>query len=78
MAVVVSDEGHPEGRQMPPLEGVAGQMIVSFFPGGAAAMDCQLAAVETGTESTSSRLDASADIKQRVAALTASGTLLAK
>ena len=66
---------------MPPLEGVAGQMIVSFFPPGGAAANGFASWQQMGNwyrNLTSGRLDASPEIKQKVAALTASGTPLAK
>ena len=67
---------------MPPLEGVAGQMIVSFFPPGGTAANGFATWQQMGNwyrNLTSGRLDASADIKQQVAALTASrNTPLAK
>ena len=56
-------------------------MIVSFFPPGGAAVNGFASWQQMGNwyrNLTSGRLDASPDIKQRVAALTASGTLLAK
>ena len=79
---VVSDvKGIRKEDEMPPLEGVAGQMIVSFFPPGGVAVNGFASWQQMGNwyrNLTSGRLDASADIKQRVAALTASGPLLAK
>jgi len=79
---VVSDvKGIRKEDEMPPLEGVSGQMIVSFFPPGGAAVNGFASWQQMGNwyrNLTSGRLDASPDIKQRVAALTASGTLLAK
>lgn len=60
---------------MPPVVGVAGQMIVSFFPPGGPAANGFTSWQEMGNwyrNLTSGRLDASAEIKQRVAALTAS------
>ncbi|MGH9546186.1 MAG: DUF3857 domain-containing transglutaminase family protein [Terriglobales bacterium] len=67
---------------MPPLEGVAGQVIVSFFPPGGAAANGFVTWQQMGNwygNLTRGRLDASAEIKQQVAALTASrNTPLAK
>ncbi len=79
---VVSDvKGIRKEDEMPPLDGVAGQMIVSFLPPGGVAVNGFASWQQMGNwyrNLSSGRLDASADIKQRVAALTASGTLLAK
>jgi Domain of Unknown Function with PDB structure (DUF3857)/Transglutaminase-like superfamily len=67
---------------MPPLAGVAGQMIVSFFPPGGAGLNGfstweQMSAWYLNL--TSGRSDASPEIKQKVAELTASAkTPLAK
>ncbi|MGA9056285.1 MAG: DUF3857 and transglutaminase domain-containing protein [Terriglobia bacterium] len=60
---------------MPPLRGVAGQMIVTFFPPGGPAADEFATWREMGNwyqNLTSRRRDASAEIKQKVTALTAS------
>jgi hypothetical protein len=60
---------------MPPLGGVAGHMILSFFPPGGAAADVFASWREMGywyQNLTSGRRDASAQIKQQVTALTAS------
>jgi hypothetical protein len=60
---------------MPPLRGVAGQMIVTFFPPGGAAADEFATWQEMGNwyqNLTSRRRDASPEIKQKVTALTAS------
>src|SRR5271157_2797181 len=60
---------------MPPLEGVAGQMVVSFFPGGGAAANGFSTWQQMGTwyvNVTSGRRDASPEIKQKVLSLTAS------
>src|SRR6266496_2254214 len=62
-------------EQMPPLPGVAGEMIVSLFPPGGASSKVFSDWREMGTwykGLVAGRLDASADIKQKVAALTAS------
>jgi len=64
-----------EEDQMPPLPGVAGEMIVSFFPPGGAPGKVFSNWREMGIwykGLTSGRLDASAEIKQKVAALTSS------
>src|SRR5579864_4637266 len=79
----VSDvKGIREEQEMPPKEGVLGQMIVSFFPPGGAAgkgfsnwhdMGSWQMTLDAG------RLSASPEIKQKVAALTGSApTLLDK
>jgi hypothetical protein len=80
---VVNDvKGIRKEDEMPPLKGVAGQMIVSFFsPGGATANGFaswqQMGAWYRNLSS--GRLDASPEIKQRVATLTPSAhTPLAK
>jgi hypothetical protein len=74
----VSDvKGMRKQADMPPLEGVAGQMIVSFFPAGGPAANGFTSWQQMGSwyrGLTSGRLDASAEIKQRVAALTGSAT----
>jgi hypothetical protein len=80
---VVSDvKGIRKEDEMPPLEGIAGQMIVSFFPPGGAALNGFANWRQMGNwywNLASGRLDASPEIKQRVAALTPSGsTLLAR
>ncbi len=60
---------------MPPLEGVAGQMVVSFFPAGGTARNNEFASWEgmgRWEESLyTGRMDASDPIKQKVSALTA-------
>jgi hypothetical protein len=75
--VVHDVKGIRKEDDMPPFEGVGGHMIVSFFPpGGAAAngfaswreMGAWYSALVTG------RRDASPEIKQQVASLTASET----
>lgn len=67
--------------QMPPWDGVAGQMIVSLFPSGGVKKGFQSWS-DVGrwyTDLTNGRRDASPEIKQKVAALTASApTPLAK
>jgi hypothetical protein len=72
----VSDvKGIRHEPDMPPLEGVAGQMIVSFFPAGGTARNNEFASWEgmgRWEESLySGRMDASDPIKQKVNALTA-------
>jgi hypothetical protein len=60
---------------MPPFEGVAGQMIVSFFTSGAPALNANPDWNAMGKwyfNLVGERVDASPDIKQKVAALTAS------
>jgi hypothetical protein len=63
---------------MPPWSGVAGQMIVSYFPAGGAVPGKTFADWrQMGSwysELTRGRADSSAEIKQRVTALTASAT----
>jgi Domain of Unknown Function with PDB structure (DUF3857)/Transglutaminase-like superfamily len=81
---VVSDiKGIRHEDDMPPWPGVAGQMIVSFYPPGGAAQNKafqswqQMGVWYQGL--TSGRQDASPEVKQKVAALTASaGTQLEK
>jgi hypothetical protein len=61
--------------EMPPFKGVAGHMIVSFFPTGGAAANGFTNWREMGTwyqNLTTGRRDASAEIKQQVASITAS------
>jgi hypothetical protein len=75
---VVNDvKGLRKEHEMPPLHGVMGRMIVSFFPPGGPAgrgfsnwkeMGIWYSNLESG------RLDASAEIKQKVNALTGSST----
>jgi hypothetical protein len=72
---VVSDiKGIRKEPEMPPTRGVAGQMIVSFFPSGGTSQKNELANWENmGSwywNLAGGRLDASAQIKQEVAALT--------
>jgi hypothetical protein len=64
-------------QDMPPLSGVAGQMIVSFFPPGGPAANGFTSWQQMGrwyVNLTSGRRDASPEIKQHVALLTASAT----
>ena len=61
--------------EMPPIEGVAGQMAVSFFPPGGASASGVSSWLEMGKwylNLTSGRRDASPQITQQVASLTAS------
>src|ERR1700730_16762467 len=71
---VVNDvKGIRKEDEMPPLKGVAGQMIVSFFPPGGVATNGFASWQQMGTwyrNLASGRLDASPEIKQRVASLT--------
>jgi hypothetical protein len=63
--------------EMPPRDGVAGAMIISFFPPGGAALNGFVNWDAMGkwyTNLVSGRMDASAPIKQEVATLTASRT----
>ena len=73
---VVSDvKGIRPETDMPPEEGIAGQMIVSFFPPGGPGTKGFTNWQEMGSwyqNLTSGRRDASTEIKQKVAALTAS------
>jgi hypothetical protein len=60
---------------MPPVEGIAGQMIISFFPAGGPASNGFSNWQQMGTwytNLTNGRRDASPEIKQTVTALTAS------
>jgi hypothetical protein len=66
-----------EEDEMPPVAGVAGQMIVSFFPPGGPGASSVTSWQDMGNwyrNLTSGRQNASPEIKQRVAALTASAT----
>jgi Domain of Unknown Function with PDB structure (DUF3857)/Transglutaminase-like superfamily len=68
-------KGIREEEQMPPLTGVAGEMIVSLFPPGGTSTKVFSDWREMGTwykGLVAGRLDASPEIKQKVAALTAS------
>lgn len=75
---LVSDvKGIRHEEEMPPFSGVEGQMIVSFFPPGGAAANGFTSWQEMGNwyvGLTSGRRDASPEIKQQVATLTASAT----
>jgi predicted transglutaminase-like cysteine proteinase len=69
--------GIREEKQMPPMEGVAGQMIISFFPPGGAGSKGFSNWHDMGTwwsNLASGRSDASPEIKQKVAALTQSSS----
>jgi hypothetical protein len=74
----VSDvKGIRKEEEMPPLAGVTGQMIVSFFPPRGAAANGLASWQQMGTwygNLTTGRLDASPEIRQRVTTLTASLT----
>lgn len=62
-------------EDMPPVEGVVGQMILSFFPAGGAAANSFSTWQQVGTwylNLTRDRRDASPEIKQKVLSLTAS------
>jgi len=81
--VVSEVKGIKHEDNMPPWQGVAGQMIVSFFPPGGSAQNQgfqnwkQMGTWYQGL--TSGRRDASPELKQKVASLTSSaGTPLAK
>jgi len=68
-------KGIRKEAEMPPIEGVAGQMIVSFFPPGGASRIGFTGWLEMGnwySNLTNGRRDASPEITQQVAALTAS------
>lgn len=73
---VISDvKGIREEPEMPPIYGVAGQMIVSFFPPGGASANGFSSWLEMGNwyrNLTSGRRDASPQITQQVATITAS------
>ena len=73
---VVSDvKAIRKEQDMPPIEAVAGQMIVSFFPPGGPSSNGFSSWQEMGNwyrNLTSGRRDASAEIKQQAATLTAS------
>jgi hypothetical protein len=73
---MVSDvKGIRREEDMPPLSGVEGQMIVSFFPPGGAGANGFTSWQEMGSwyvSLTNGRRDASPEIKQQVSALTAS------
>jgi len=64
-------------EDMPPIPGVAGHMVISYFPPGGPGMRGFATWGEMGnwyTNLTSGRRDASPEIQQKVAALTASAT----
>src|SRR5205823_6065451 len=64
-----------EEDDMPPMSGLQGQMVISFFPPGGPATNGFSSWQEMGNwyrNLTSGRRDASAEIKQKVTALTAS------
>src|SRR5579862_1677111 len=66
-----------EEPEMPPLAGISGQMVVSFFPQGGASTHGFTTWPEMGNwyvNLTSGRRDASPEIKQEVTTLTASAT----
>lgn len=68
-------KGIRKEEEMPPIEGVAGQMIVSFFPPGGASRNGFTGWLEMGnwySNLTNGRRDASPEITRQVAALTAS------
>ena len=73
---VISDvKGIREEPEMPPIEGVAGQLVISFFPAGGASAHGFSNWQEMGNwyrNLTSGRRDASPQITQQVATLTAS------
>ena len=73
---VVSDvKAIREEEDMPPLSGVAGRMIVTLFPPGGAAADALTSWRDIGSwyrNLVGERRDASAQIKEKVTALTAS------
>ena len=61
-------------EEMPPLDGVAGQMVVSFFPSGGPALNGFRNWQEMGNwyrNLTNGRRDSSAEVKQQAATLTA-------
>ncbi len=75
---VVNDvKGIRREEEMPPIVGVAGQMVISFFPPGGAALNGFANWSEMGkwySNLTSARREPSADITRQVSALTASST----
>ncbi len=75
---VVNDvPGIRKEADMPPLSGVAGQMIISFLPPGGRSVSSFASWPEMGEwykSLTNGRRDASPEIKQKVAALTSSKT----
>ncbi len=73
---VISDvKGIRKEQEMPPIEGVAGQMVISFFPPGGASTNGFASWLEMGKwylHLTDGRRDASPQISQQVASLTSS------
>jgi hypothetical protein len=73
---VVSDvKAIRKEAEMPPIDGVAGQMIVSFFPPGGASANGFTSWLEMGNwyrNLTNGRREASAEITQQVSSITAS------
>ena len=75
--VVTDVKGIHKEEEMPPIVGVAGQMVISFFPPGGAALNGFANWSEMGkwySNLTSARREPSADITRQVTALTASST----
>jgi Domain of Unknown Function with PDB structure (DUF3857)/Transglutaminase-like superfamily len=75
--VVTDVKGIRKEEEMPPIVGVAGQMVISFFPPGGAALNGFADWSEMGkwySNLTSARRDPSADITRQVSALTGSST----
>jgi len=73
--IVTQMKGLREEEDMPPMQGLSGQMVVSFFPSGGAADKVFSNWHEMGlwyTSLSAGRTDASPEIKQKVAALTSS------
>ena len=75
-------KGVREEEKMPPLQGVEGRMVVSFFPSGGATVNGFSTWQQMGDwylKLTNGRVDMSPEMKQKVNALTASSaTLLGK
>jgi len=73
---VISDaKGIRAEQEMPPIEGVAGQMVISFFPPGGASLNGFGSWLEMGkwySNLTTGRRDASPEITHQVTSLTAS------
>jgi hypothetical protein len=75
--VITDVKGIRKEEEMPPIVGVAGQMVISFFPPGGAALGGFANWSEMGkwySNLTNARREPSADITRQVAALTASST----
>lgn len=75
--VLTDVKGIRKEDDMPPIVGVAGQMVISFFPPGGAALNGFANWSEMGkwySNLTSARREPSPDIIRQVAALTASST----